>query len=78
MMAVCQPPQSEHMHLGPHRLKTQTNQSPKHTAPVSNHNYFFQTGSLLCRPACTGAHSIDQVGLEFTEICLPLSPECWD
>ena len=27
---------------------------------------------------CPGTHSIDQVGLKFTEICLPLPPECWD
>jgi hypothetical protein len=34
------------MILGPHRVKTQKNQSPKHTAPVSKKNYFFQTGFL--------------------------------
>ena len=27
---------------------------------------------------CPGTHYVDQVGLELTEICLPLPPECWD
>jgi hypothetical protein len=27
---------------------------------------------------CPGTHSVDQAGLELTEICLSLAPECWD
>jgi len=30
----------------------------------------------LCSPGCPRTHSVDQVGLELTEIPLPLSPEC--
>jgi hypothetical protein len=29
----------------------------------------------LCSPGSPGTHSIDQAGLESTEICLPLPPE---
>jgi hypothetical protein len=32
----------------------------------------------LCNPGCSGTHSVDQAGLELTEVCLPLLPECWD
>ena len=32
----------------------------------------------LCSPGCPGTHSVDQAGLELTEICLPPCPECWD
>jgi hypothetical protein len=32
----------------------------------------------LCSPGCSGTHSVDQAGLELTEIHLPLHPKCWD
>ena len=32
----------------------------------------------LCHPGCLGAYSVDQAGLDLTEIRLPLPPECWD
>ena len=32
----------------------------------------------MCGPGCPGTHSVDQAGLELTEIHLPLPPECWD
>ena len=32
----------------------------------------------LCSPGCPGTHSINQAGLELTEIHLPLPPGCWD
>jgi hypothetical protein len=32
----------------------------------------------LCCPGCPGSHFIDWASLELTEICLSLSPECWD
>jgi hypothetical protein len=32
----------------------------------------------LCSPGCPGTHSVDQAGLELTEIYLPLPPKCWD
>ena len=34
----------------------------------------FETGFLCSFGACPGIRSIDQAGLEFTEICLPLPP----
>lgn len=34
--------------------------------------------SLCKRPGFPGTCSIDQTGLEFTEIRLPLAAECWD
>jgi hypothetical protein len=40
--------------------------------------FVFQDGVSLCSPGCPGTHSVDQAGLKFTEICLPLLPECWD
>ena len=34
---------------------------------------------FLCNPGCSGTHSVDQAGLELTELHLPLSPpKCWD
>ena len=33
--------------------------------------------SLCSFEACPGAHSVDQTGLELTEILLPLPPKCW-
>ena len=35
----------------------------------------FETG-FLGSPGCPGIHSVDQTGLEFMQILLPL-PECW-
>jgi hypothetical protein len=32
----------------------------------------------LCGPGCPETHSIDQAGLEHTEVLLPLHPKCWD
>ena len=34
--------------------------------------------SLSNSPGCPRTRSVDQAGLEFTEIHLPLPPECWD
>ena len=36
----------------------------------------FKSG-CLCIPGCPGMLSVAQVGLEVTEICLPLCLECW-
>ena len=39
----------------------------------------FQDRISLCNsPGCPGTHLIDQAGLELTDACLPLPPECWD
>lgn len=39
----------------------------------------FQDGIPLCNlPGSSGPRYVDQTGLEFTEILLRLSPECWD
>ncbi len=41
--------------------------------------FVFQDLEFLCYSSgCHGAHFVDQAGLGLTEICLPLSPECWD
>ena len=32
----------------------------------------------LCSPGSPGNHSVDQASFKFTEIFLPLPPECWD
>jgi hypothetical protein len=32
----------------------------------------------LCSPGCPGTCSVDQAGLELTEICLLLPSKCWD
>jgi hypothetical protein len=34
----------------------------------------FQDTVSLCSPGCPGTHSVDQAGLELTEIHLPLPP----
>lgn len=34
--------------------------------------------SLYNRCSCPGPCSVDRAGLQFTEICLPLPPKCWD
>ena len=36
---------------------------------------FFKTG-FLCSPGSPRTHSVDQAGLELTELHLPLPPEC--
>jgi hypothetical protein len=33
---------------------------------------------LICSSSCPETHYVDEDGLEFTEIFLPLPPECWD
>jgi hypothetical protein len=38
----------------------------------------FESGSLYAALAVLKLISVDQAGLQFTEIFLPLSPECWD
>ena len=38
--------------------------------------FIFQDSVSLCSPGCPG--TVDQAGLELTEIDLPLLPECWD
>ena len=38
----------------------------------------FKTGFLCVSLAVPGSHSVDQAGLQLTEICLSLSPKCWD
>ena len=35
---------------------------------------FFEAGFPLCISGCPGTHSLDQAGLEITEIHLPLPP----
>lgn len=32
----------------------------------------------LCSPSCPGIYSVDQAGMELTEICLPLPLKCWN
>ena len=39
---------------------------------------FFETVFLCSFGASPGTHSIDQAGLDLTEICLSLPPVCWD
>ena len=39
---------------------------------------FFKTVSWCNSAGYPGTRSVDQAGLEFTEIHLPLSPEFWD
>jgi hypothetical protein len=39
---------------------------------------FYKTRFLCVPPGFPGTHSVDQAGLEHTEICLPLPPKCWD
>ena len=38
--------------------------------------FVFQDRVFLCSPGCPGTRSVDQAGLELTEICLPLPPRC--
>ena len=38
----------------------------------------FWDKASLCSPGQAGTHFVDQAGLEFSEIHLPLPPECWD
>jgi hypothetical protein len=39
---------------------------------ISNHIVFvFGDKVCLCSPGCPGPHSVDQAGLELTELCLP-------
>jgi hypothetical protein len=40
--------------------------------------YLFGVRVSLCSPDCPGTLSVDQCGLELTEICLRLPPDCWD
>ena len=40
--------------------------------------FFLPRCASLCSPGCPGTSSVDQAGLELTEICLPLPSECWD
>jgi hypothetical protein len=38
----------------------------------------FEAGFLRCSLGCSSTPSVDQAGLEFTEIRLLLPPELWD
>jgi hypothetical protein len=40
--------------------------------------FVFQDRISLYSFGYTGIYFVDQAGLELTEICLPLSSECWD
>ena len=40
--------------------------------------FCFQDRVSLCSPKCPGTHSVDQAGLELTEIHLPLPSKCWN
>ena len=39
---------------------------------------FFETEFLCSFRSCPGTSSVDQAGLELTDVCLPLPPKCWD
>jgi hypothetical protein len=39
--------------------------------------FFFWDRFSLWSVGCSGTHYINQAGLKFTELLLPLSPECW-
>ena len=39
---------------------------------------FWDMISLCNHPDCLGTRFVDQAGLEFTEVPLPLPPTCWD
>jgi hypothetical protein len=39
---------------------------------------FSRQGFSCVALAVLELNSVDQAGLELTEICLPLPPECWD
>jgi hypothetical protein len=45
---------------------------------VSAWFWFLQDRVSLFGLDWPGTCFVDQAGLEFTEICLPLPPECWD
>jgi hypothetical protein len=47
--------------------------SPPSSLPVS----LFQDRVSLCSPSCPRTHSVNQAGLELTEIHLPLPFDCW-
>jgi hypothetical protein len=36
---------------------------------------FIRDRASLCSLGCPGTYSVDQAGLELTEICLPLPPQ---
>lgn len=40
--------------------------------------FFVRQKVSLCSPFCCRTHYVYQTGLELIDICLPLSPECWD
>lgn len=48
----------------------------KHSPPPQHPD--FQDKVPLCSLGCPRAHSVDQAGLELTEIHLPLPPERWE
>jgi hypothetical protein len=39
---------------------------------------FVQGRVSLGSPGCPGTHCVDQAGFKLTDICLLLSPQCWD
>ena len=41
-------------------------------------SWFFKTGFLCVALEPAGTHFLDQAGLKLIEICLSLSPECWN
>ena len=45
---------------------------------IYNLSYVFWNRVSLCSPSYARTISVDQAGLELTEICLPLPPEGWD
>ena len=48
------------------------------SAKVVTHFLLLLLFVSLCGIGCPGTGSVDQAVLEFTEIPLPLPPECWD
>ena len=40
--------------------------------------FVFPDRISLCSPGCPETHSVDQAGLELTEIHMPLPLKCWD
>jgi hypothetical protein len=45
---------------------------------LSSFLFVIQDRISLCSFGHLGTRSVDQTGLELTEMCLPLPPECWD
>ena len=43
----------------------------------NNQYLFFSFETFFYSFECPGTHSVDHIGLELAEICLPLPPECW-